>query len=197
MIYELYKRFIRVIKRVYFIRWLIKENDGSSLKVLDGCIDDYRNRFKNRYDTKYDRLFINYSRLIAHESKCKKMKVGAVIVKDNRSISMGYNGSISGADNCCEDVMEDGSLKTRDGILHAEENAILYSAKIGLSLDGCSIYITHMPCIRCARMIVSVGIKKVVYLNEYRDRSGIELLRENGLTVYKYDEDIIIDDKNS
>jgi len=101
-----------------------------------------------------------------------RSKVGSVIVKDNRVIVNSWNGTISGEDNCCE---ENGVTKST--VVHAEANAILFAAKNGIKIDGTKMYVTLSPCIECAKMIVQSGIKEVYYLEEYRDKTGIEFLK--------------------
>lgn len=112
----------------------------------------------------------------AQDSHAKRLKVGAVVVKDDRIISIGINGTYPGWDNTCEN--EDGS--TRDDVYHAEENAILKLAGSTESGKGAVMFCTHAPCIRCARMMARVGITEVYYRNGYRDTSGIEFLEKAG-----------------
>lgn len=100
----------------------------------------------------------------AGRSTCDRAHVGCVIVRDNRQLSTGYNGSISGLDHCDDAghlVVNGACIRT----IHAEENAIVNAAKLGISLDGSTAYITHFPCWRCFRSLVQVGIKRIVYLN--------------------------------
>jgi len=107
-------------------------------------------------------------------SHCKRSQVGAILEKDGNVISMGYNGTPSGMDNCCED--EDN--KTKSSVLHAEMNAIIKAAKTGNSVQDSTLYVTLSPCIECSKYILQSGIKRVVYLQEYRDMSGVELLNQ-------------------
>jgi dCMP deaminase len=123
--------------------------------------------------------------LASKQSYCKRKKVGALIVKDNREICSGYNGTISGSKNECEEKTSSG-LVTKNTVVHAEANAISFAAKNGISTNNCSLYVTLSPCINCANLIIQSGIKNVFYSEDYRDSSGIEYLRENGILVEKY-----------
>lgn len=135
---------------------------------------------QHEYDVVYMKIALSLSSL----SYAQRRKVGAIIVsKDDQIISQGFNGTPNGYDNCCEDVMEDGSLKTKKIVLHAETNAITKCAKFNTSTKGSTIYITLSPCIDCAKLIVQSDIERVVYLNEYKDTEGLDLLRNCGITV--------------
>jgi len=127
---------------------------------------------------KYQTAHMRAAHLYAELSTARRLKVGALIVKDDRIISIGYNGTPSGWDNNCEYEQEDGSLKTKPEVLHAEMNAVSKLAKSSESGNGASIFITHAPCIDCAKMIYQSGIKEVYYSTEYRDSSGIEFLKK-------------------
>jgi len=126
-----------------------------------------------------------YSKL----SSARRMKVGAVIVKDNRIISIGYNGMPSGWDNNCEDEIKSGNtgygkkLKTKKEVLHAESNAITKVAKSTESAEGAVLYTTCAPCIDCAKLIHQAGIKRVVYGHEYKSNEGLTFLEECGIVL--------------
>lgn len=120
--------------------------------------------------------------IFAGQSYCKRRQVGAVLVKDNRILATGYNGTLSGRKN---DREEDGV--TLQEVLHAEQNVIAFAAKNGIPMDGCTLYVTTNPCQDCAKLLVQAGIKEVVYQEVYRDVKGIELLIDNGVKVIKYD----------
>lgn len=198
---------------------------------------------------KFDNAMMDTALVWSTLSSCKKLKVGAVIAYNDRIISNGYNGTISGTNNQCEEyrlacecgklhvfldiphmkvIYDTGSnralepdkssldyyrsiefntyrkececgkvlnfnkkdliLKTNDFTLHAEENAILDAAKHGRKLDGSTIYVTHSPCPTCAKMIAGVGIKKVIYLNDYKDDSGLDYLKKLNIETIKMDE---------
>ena len=128
-----------------------------------------------------DTILMRSAMTWANASYCKRSKVGAVIAKDGRIISTGYNGTVPGCDNCCED--QDGN--TRHEVSHAEENAILFCARHGLSTQGTSLYTTLSPCRICAKMIATCGIKNVFYLEEYRDTRGLEDLFLYGVECHQ------------
>ena len=119
----------------------------------------------------------------AELSSAQRLHVGAIVVKDDRIISIGYNGMPAGWSNVCEDVTEDGSLKTKPEVLHAESNAIAKLAKSNESGLGADIFITHAPCIECAKLIYQSGISRVYYGTKYRDDSGITFLEQSGVVI--------------
>ena len=128
----------------------------------------------------------------AQLSSAKRLQVGAVVVKDNRIISIGYNGMPSGWTNECEEIVEvheDGGVvtKTKDEVIHAEANAISKLAKSGDSGDKADLFCTHAPCVHCAKMIYGAGIKKVFYRNSYKDELGLEFLQKCGIDIEKTD----------
>jgi dCMP deaminase len=125
--------------------------------------------------------FIKYFAKIAEEtaklSTAKKLKVGCVIVKDNRILSIGYNGTPAGWDNACEDevVWPNGEVRfrtTKPEVIHAERNALDKVAKSTESTDGAVLFVTHTPCIECAKSIYNTGITKVYYINDYDATQG-------------------------
>ena len=130
-----------------------------------------------KYDTAYLRMANEWAKL----SYCKRKQVGAIIVKDSMIISDGYNGAPSGFDNCCEDENE----KTLWYVLHAEANAIMKVAKSTNNSNGATLYITLSPCKECSKLVFQSGIKRVVYLKEYKDNSGLEFLEKAGVEVVK------------
>ena len=132
---------------------------------------------------KMDKYFMKVAQLTAELSYAVRKKVGAVLVKDNRIISIGFNGTPKGWDNCCEDVLPDGSLKTKSIVVHAEANALFWCAKTEIITDGATMYLTLSPCATCALGMVQSGIKRVVYLEEYRDTQGIEVLKQANVQV--------------
>jgi len=123
----------------------------------------------------------------AELSHARRLHVGAIVVKDDRIISIGYNGMPAGWDNNCEDTVwkSDGSreLKTKPEVLHAETNAIAKLAKSNESGLGATMFITHAPCLDCAKLIYQSGISNVLYRNAYRDTSGITFLEKSGIKV--------------
>ena len=128
-----------------------------------------------RYDRAYLRLAQNWSML----SHCTRKKVGAIIVKDRMIISDGYNGTPSGFSNRCEN--EDG--ETHWYVLHAEANAILKVAKSTNNTEGSTLYLTHSPCKDCSKLILQSGIKRVVYMDAYKDISGVTFLTNAGVVI--------------
>jgi dCMP deaminase len=123
----------------------------------------------------------------AQLSSAKRLQVGAVVVKDNRIISIGYNGMPAGWTNECEEVIQLSDdtveLKTKDEVIHAEANAILKLARDGESGNGSSLFCTHAPCIHCAKLIHGAGINKVYYRESYRDTIGLDFLENCKINV--------------
>lgn len=128
-----------------------------------------------RYDKAYLRIAQEWGQL----SYCNRKKVGAIIVKDRMIISDGYNGTPSGFENCCEDE----SGLTKWYVLHAEANAILKVAKSTQSCENATLYITMSPCKECSKLIHQSGVTRVVYINGYKDTSGIDFLKKAGVEV--------------
>jgi len=185
---------------------------------------------------KYMNFFIDNALNSANMSYCKRRKVGAVIVKDNRTIVNGWNGTVSGENNECEENFQKESdietakikkiknksdkkvakefckeyglifvkfetnknkifvkykrpsVRTKASVVHAEANAIAFAAKEGISTKNCTLYVTLSPCMNCSNLIIQSGIKKIIYFEEYRDNSGIEHLKKNGIKVKKFKE---------
>jgi dCMP deaminase len=127
------------------------------------------------------------AKIFAKLSHARRLHVGAIVVKDDRIISIGYNGMPAGWDNNCEDTIQHSddttSLKTKPEVLHAESNAISKLARSQESGLGADIFITHAPCLDCAKLIYQSGIKRVYFGMAYRDVAGIEFLEKSGLTV--------------
>lgn len=125
----------------------------------------------------FDSIFMNLASDLAKRSHCVKAQVGAVLTKETRIISIGYNGPPAGTHNCDEEWPETGCPRDTRGscslALHAEENAILYAVKNGADLQGSTLYLTLSPCLPCARIIFSSGIKMVFYKNSYAEYKGL------------------------
>jgi dCMP deaminase len=134
--------------------------------------------------SKYIDAFMDTAERFGKLSSCNRLHVGAIIVKDGRIISIGYNGMPSGWDNCCED--EEG--KTKPEVLHAESNAIAKLARSPESGVDATIFVTHQPCIDCAKLIYQSGITNVYYKNPYRNEDGVKFLLRSGIKVTKYNE---------
>ena len=142
---------------------------------------------------KYLSAYMQTAKIFAELSSAKRKHVGAVVVKDDRIISIGYNGMPSGWDNDCEFVSHTdftGTIvtKTKPEVLHAESNAIAKLAKSTESGDGASMFITCAPCMDCAKMIFQSGIKEVFYGEDYRDDAGINFLNKCKITVRQLNE---------
>lgn len=125
--------------------------------------------------------------IYAELSSARRLKVGALVVKDDRIISIGYNGMPKGWDNNCENEQEDGTIKTKPEVLHAETNAIAKLARSTESGLDADLFVTHSPCLDCAKLIYQSGIKRVFYANAYRDNSGINFLKSSGIAVEQLD----------
>ena len=131
--------------------------------------------------------FMDTAERFAQLSSAKRLKVGAVVVKDNRIISIGYNGMPSGWTNDCEDVIQHSddttSLTTKDEVIHAESNAIIKLARDGESGNNSTMFCTHAPCIHCAKLIYGSGFNKIYYRDTYRDTNGIDFLNKCNIEV--------------
>jgi len=169
---------------------------------------------------KFDKPLMETAKIWANMSYCVRLKVGAVLALDGRIIGTGYNGTLNGTENCCEEIVGQetcsdcegkgyfeiegvvisdcercggvgkiNTLKTKEEVLHAEQNVITFCAKNGLSTNNTTMYITAAPCTMCAKLIVQSGIKEVVYLKDYRSDDGFKLLKKGGVIVRKYEED--------
>lgn len=136
---------------------------------------------------KYIQSYMATAEIFAEHSSAVRLHVGAVIVKDDRIISIGYNGMPSGWDNNCEYEIHQPigrvDLVTKPEVLHAETNAIAKLAKSTESGDGASMFITHAPCVDCAKLVYQSGISSVYYRNSYRDENGIKFLEKAGVKV--------------
>jgi dCMP deaminase len=136
---------------------------------------------------KFIDLYMAWAARTAELSHARRLHVGAVIVKDDTVISYGYNGMPAGWDNNCEDTVwhSDGerTLKTKPEVLHAESNAIAKLARSTNSGLGATMFVTHAPCLDCAKLIYQSGISSVLYRNSYRDASGVEFLEKSGVTI--------------
>src|SRR6201996_1679810 len=152
----------------------------------------------------FDQIFMNLANDLAKRSHCVKAHVGAVLTKDTRIISIGYNGPPKNTHNCDEEWPDTGCARDSKGscslALHAEENAILFAVKNGANLQGATLYTTLSPCLPCARLIFSAGIKQVFYKNSYAEYKGIpndegvDFLNRFGVSAVKFVGDVINDD---
>jgi dCMP deaminase len=130
--------------------------------------------------SKFIAAFMDVAERFAQLSSAKRLQVGAIVVKDDRIISIGYNGMPSGWDNCCED-----NNKTKAEVLHAETNAIAKLAKSSEGGCGATMFVTHAPCIDCAKLVYQSGIDTVYYKNDYRSTQGLEFLTKSNVDVIK------------
>lgn len=131
----------------------------------------------------WDQFFMAQCHLLALRSTCTRLSVGAIIVRDNRIIAGGYNGSISGGDHCIDHgcyVVDNHCVRT----IHAEMNAVLQCAKYGTPVEGSTIYVTHFPCLQCAKALIQAGVKKIIYATDYRnDEYASTLFAQSGVSV--------------
>ena len=168
---------------------------------------------------KFKKLYMTIAETVATMSHARRLQVGAIVVKDDRVISIGYNGMPAGWDNNCENVEwcsaggwlsaeeiiegwpyegtyldDDGvevqgryRLKTKPEVLHAESNAVSKLAKSNESGAGATMFVTHAPCLDCAKLIFQSGIGNVIYRNSYRNSAGIEFLAQSGVIAEQVD----------
>ncbi len=148
---------------------------------------------------KWDKRFMEMAGVIASWASCYKQnrKIGCVIVKNKRIMTTGYNGAPAGVKTCVE---RGECLREKLGIpsgtqheicyaTHAEQNAIIQAAKLGVSIDGATLYCTHQPCTICTKMIINAGIKKIIYKEGYPDEFALKIMDEAGIEIQKYEED--------
>lgn len=140
----------------------------------------------------WDEYFMDMAVLTARRSTCLRRQVGAVIVKDKHIVATGYNGAPRGLEHCGD--REGGCLRQQLGVpsgekhelcraLHAEQNAIIQAATLGQSIEDAAIYITHQPCVICAKMIINAGISRIIVKEGYPDELSVEILKEAGLKI--------------
>ena len=128
-------------------------------------------------NSKLQNFYINIAFASSNLSYCNRLKVGAVIVKDNNILSFSYNGTPVGCKNNCEDK----NNNTKPEVLHAESNAILKCTKNGLSTNNATLFCTHSPCLQCSKLILQAGITSVFYSDIYRHTDGLKLLQKNNI----------------
>ena len=138
----------------------------------------------------WDSYFLQMAIVVAGRSTCLRRRVGAVVVKDKKILSTGYNGSPSGLKHCSDIGCLRQSLGVPSGerheicrAVHAEQNALVQAAKHGVALDGADMYVTVQPCIMCIKMLINTGIKRVVYINSYSDKLAAAMAEEAGLEL--------------
>ena len=146
---------------------------------------------------RFKQAYMDVARRFAELSHARRLHVGAIVVKDDRIISIGYNGMPSGWDNNCEDEIghvldNDGNivetrLKTKPEVLHAEANAIAKVARSSESAENSVLFVTHAPCIECAKLIYQSGVSKVYFKHQYRDQSGLTFLNKASIITEQLD----------
>ena len=134
---------------------------------------------------RYDNYFISKAKLAASMSFAKRLQVGTILVRDNRSLMDGWNGTITGQPNECE--LDDGT--TSEFILHAEQNLLMSCAKYGIPTTGATLYVTHSPCKTCSKLIAQAGISEVIYSADYRDTDGLDFLKACNVKIRKVNND--------
>ncbi len=174
------------------------ENNGSFIELydkIDLMLSEFSSEFRMERPT-WDEYFMNIAKQVATRSNCVKRKVAAIIVKDKRIISTGYNGTPRGTKNCneggcprCNSFTESGKNLEECLCAHGEENAIVQAAYHGISVKDGVLYTTFSPCLYCSRMIINAGIKEVVYNSKYpMSETPFKLLKEAGVIVRAIDE---------
>lgn len=144
----------------------VTTGDGQSFKVPNGR--------PTRAET-----LLEVAEVIAHRSTCSRLSVGAVVAREGRILTTGYNGAPAGMDHCRHTADEPCPIT-----VHAEANAIAFAARYGMSTDGAEMFITHAPCYTCAKLIINAGIVMVYYGEAFRDMSGVNLLHQAKVGVY-------------
>lgn len=143
----------------------------------------------------WDTYFMEITKIVASRSSCLHRQVGAVLVRDKRILTTGYNGAPAGMAHCME---LGGCLRDKMGFasgegheycraLHAEQNAVIQAAVVGLSIKGADLYCTHSPCTLCAKILIGAGIQRIVFLGRYPDDFALDLLKEAGVEMVAYE----------
>lgn len=145
---------------------------------------------------KWDKRFMELTEVIATWSSCYRQnrQVGAIIVQDKRIIATGYNGAPEGVTTCVEKQqclrdlkgIKSGTMQEICYAVHAEQNAVTQAARLGVSVKGATIYVTHQPCVLCAKILINAGIKRIVFKHGYPDEFSLEILKEAGIELVKY-----------
>jgi len=142
---------------------------------------------------KWDKRFMDVARLVASWSSCyqKDRQVGCVVVKNKRILATGYNGAPSGIENCKEkeeclrqvEKIKSGTQHEKCYATHAEQNALVQAARMGIPIEGATLYCTHQPCVICSKLIINSGIHRIVYEHPYPDAFALKILNEAGVEV--------------
>ena len=143
----------------------------------------------------WDEYFMQITKLVATRSTCLRRQVGALLVKEKNIMATGYNGVPTGITHCEVTGCLREQLNVPSGErhelcrgLHAEQNAIIQAAKLGVNIEGGTMYVTHHPCFICAKMLINAGIKRIIYKEGYPDEFSKEILKQAGIEVLKYEE---------
>jgi dCMP deaminase len=135
-----------------------------------------------------DQYFMEIAAVVAKRSTCLRNHVGAVLVKNKRILSTGYNGAPAGLDHCdvvgcARENVESGTRHELCRAVHAEQNAIIQAALHGISIEGATLYCTHQPCVLCAKMVINSRVARVVYAQSYPDGTALQFLKQAGIDV--------------
>jgi len=187
--------------------WVTMENDNEKTEIKGNGAEDGRGNgkslsfmeeimdYRKKYDRPdYDTYFMNMAFLIATRTTCFRRNVGAVIVKDQRILSTGYNGAPRGVKDCldlgfCIRQKENVPSGQRHELcrgIHAEQNAVANAAYFGVAINGASIYMTESPCNICTKILINTGIREIIYVRHYMDDLSAELLKESNITVKRF-----------
>jgi dCMP deaminase len=133
----------------------------------------------------WDEYFMELAQVVAKRSTCNRRSVGAVLVRDKRILTTGYNGSPPGLPHCTDEgcLMVEGHCVRA---IHAEQNAIVQAALHGIDLSGATCYVTSSPCVHCAKMLIAAGIKRIVYLDKYTEQIGFAMAQQAGVAMERF-----------
>lgn len=171
------------------------QREGRTAKILAISGKLWYNHAWRANMDKWDIRFMELTEEVGSWASCLRRKVGAVIVRDKRVMTTGYNGAPAGIRSCIERGkclriernIESGTRAELCYAAHAEQNALIQAAKYGVNIDGATLYCTHQPCVICAKMIINAGIKRVVYKEGYPDEFSMELFKEAGTKIEKFE----------
>lgn len=133
-------------------------------------------------------MLMDMARTVARRGTCNRLQVGALISREGRALSTGYNGPPSGLPHCNHPDVQLPGMPTQpcEDAVHAEANVVAFAAKFGVATDGADVYVTHSPCVACARLLINAGLNQVFFRIPFRDPSGIVLLRSAGVRCVKF-----------
>lgn len=177
-------------------------------EILRDCVSEKKLSLEelSKKQEKWDRRFMDLAKMIGSWSTCVRgnRKVGSVIVKDKRIISTGYNGAPAGILSCEEKGycmrnrlnIESGTRAEMCFSAHSEQNALVQAAKLGISVNGATIYVTHRPCAICAKLIINAGIKRIVYAYGYPDEFALKVLEQSGIELLQLPDEVESEEQN-